>query len=197
MEHVMARPREFDADQALDQAMHLFWERGYEATSMQDLVDRTGVHRGSLYATFGNKEKIFLAVLDRYTACVGEPVARELLGSDRPIAAFKKLMRRRVEEYANGEHVHGCLMANAAAEIGPDEPKLYDKNNRLLRWREEFLYDAMSKAKAVGELGAGTDPRRVARFLNAFLTGLTVLLRTRPDPEVVSDSVEQALTALQ
>jgi len=193
----MARPREFDADQALDQAMHLFWEKGYEATSMRDLVERTGVHRGSLYATFGNKEKIFSAVLDRYAACAGEPVARELLGSDRPIAAFKRLMRRRVEEYANGEHLHGCLMANAAAEIGPDDPTLYEKNNRMVRWREEFLYDAMRKAKTAGELSETADPRRVARFLNAFLTGLTVLLRTRPDPEVVSDSVEQAFAVFE
>ena len=93
----MAGIKQFDRHEVLDRAMAVFWEHGYEATSIQDLLEATGINRGSLYATFGNKQQLFLAVLDHYAEKVGTSMLAELKDPDprRAIARmFSALLRR-------------------------------------------------------------------------------------------------------
>ncbi len=192
----MPRPKEFDPDVALDQAMQVFWEKGYEATSMRDLVERTGVHRGSLYLTFGNKEEIYSAALEHYGHCEGGALAQALLGSPRPLAELRRFLQGKLGEYEEGKGLHGCMMANAAAEIGPGDERAFETATRMLAWREKVLCEAMIRAKEAGELPADADPEKVGRYLNVFLTGLAVIVRTRPPVRALKDAVEQGLGLL-
>jgi len=193
----MPRLKEFDPDVALDRAMQLFWEKGYEATSMQDLVDRTGVHRGSLYSTFGNKEAIFAAALEHYGKCEGGAVAAALLGSPRPLAELRRILDGKLRQYEKGQDPHGCMLANAVAELGPDDPDAFRTAARMMAWREKFLAEAMVRAKEAGELPAGAVPERIARYLNVFLTGLSVMVRVRPPVGALRDAIEQGLEAIE
>ena len=114
---LMARPREFDVDEALDRATELFWTRGYEATSVQDLVDALGVNRASLYATFGDKGQLFAAVLRRY----GEQVSDALLEALAPPAAGAEAVRAwfkvLIEKATQPRGPRGCLLLNAVSRL--------------------------------------------------------------------------------
>ena len=121
----MARTKEFDQEQALDKAMHLFWERGYEATSIQDLVDATGVQRQSLYDTFGSKHEIFLRSLTRYQAMVGDQVGnlkkRHQGGLPLVKAVFESCAAQTVCD------ARGCFVVNCGVELGTSDETVAEK----------------------------------------------------------------------
>jgi TetR/AcrR family transcriptional repressor of nem operon len=190
----MARPREFDPDTALDSAMHVFWEKGYEATSMADLVETTGVHRASLYGAFGNKEDIFVLCLDRYGRSIGGTFFAEIAKSDRPLDAIKDGIRRRFAEVRTGRFpAHGCLLANTAAETTPASERVFHLISEMLAVREQVFHQALTRAREMGQLRADADPLSLARYLNTFLLGISLQVRTRPAPEVLEDTIERGL----
>jgi len=192
----MARPREFDPDATLEKAMHVFWQNGYEGTSMTDLVEQTGVHRGSLYGTFGNKEQIFLAALARYGKTYGLNMLRPVLESDRPVAALKKMIWDRYDDYVAGRNTCGCLLGNTLAEVSPADKKVFAQIAELLEMRGEMLEQALRRAKKIGELKSQHDPVALARYLNTFLLGLALHVRLQPDSETMRDTIETGLSVL-
>src|SRR4051812_36865181 len=113
----MARPREFDEERVLDAVMETFWRRGYEATSAQDLVDATGLGRGSLYNAYANKEGLFERALQRYQRCTQENLS--LLGGDAPIRdRIRRLLSTALNEQPQNRGKRGCLATNTAIEAG-------------------------------------------------------------------------------
>src|SRR6266536_699926 len=174
----MARTKEFDPDTALQGALELFWRRGYEATSMADLVQHLGIGRASIYATFGSKHELYLKALDRYLQ-LRNPNPIELLSQPGPaLPAVRALVQQYAEESACDEQRRGCLVVNAAVERLPGA-------------------SAVTRARAQGELADDCDPRVLARFLLVVLQGLRVLGKGHPDPERLRDAAAQALTALK
>src|SRR5437016_6245784 len=113
------RPRAFDCDQALDRALQLFWEKGYEGTSLSDLTRALGINRPSLYAAFGNKEALFQKVLDRY---VGGPASfvREALNEPTARAVAERLLRDAAEAQTDPCHPRGCLLVHGALTCGAE-----------------------------------------------------------------------------
>ena len=112
----MVRTKQFDQHVALDEAMELFWERGYHATSIQDLVDRLGVNRQSLYDTFGGKDRLYLAALERYRALAALPMYKAL-ERDGPV---REVLNRFFAEFLGNflaGNWKGCFMVNATAEL--------------------------------------------------------------------------------
>ena len=192
----MPRPKEFDPDEALDRAMHLFWEKGYAATSMQELVDRTGVHRASLYSTFGNKEDLFAAALARFPKTSNLVERFEALKtSASPLHDLRGLLERLAEQAARG-HGAGCPLASTVAALQRDDDRLAKLASSILRRREDQLEGILSHAQDLGELAAGHDTRQLARFLNTILIGVGTLARGAAEPALVRDSVKVALAAL-
>src|SRR5215212_5480036 len=113
----MARPREFDAATALDQVMNVFWSKGYEATSLDDLCAATGLSRSSLYATYGGKRDLLLQSVDRYVE-QRSPVIAAVFAKPRPIRdAFAELMRHFIDQIVSGSGRRGCFLGNCAAEL--------------------------------------------------------------------------------
>ena len=118
----MPRPKAFDPDAALQKAMHVFWERGYEATSVQDLVEGMGINRFSLYSTFGNKHQLFVTVLERYCATIGANLVGDLEHSAAGLTAIRQFFTRLVDFFASAKGWRGCLMTNTAVELAPHDP---------------------------------------------------------------------------
>ncbi|MEU2536861.1 TetR/AcrR family transcriptional regulator [Streptomyces iakyrus] len=193
----MARTKEFDPDAALQAALELFWRRGYEATSMSDLVAHLGIGRASIYATFGNKHELYLKALDRYDRTGLPPILRELSQPGPALPAVRKLVRRYAAEAADArERLNGCMITNAAAELAPHDQAIARHVERNWDQLETMLHSALVRAQAQGELPVGRDPLAVARMLLVLLQGLRVVGKASPDPARVRDAAEQALALL-
>lgn len=192
----MARTKEFDPDVALRDALELFWERGYEATSMADLVERLGIARASIYATFGGKRELYLKALERY----GELTDPDLLaGLSQPgpvLPAVRALVRRYAELSGSEEGRRGCFVVNTAVELAPHDPAAARRVRTSWDYLEAGLTSALMRAQAQGELSRGRDPRALARCLVVFLQGLRVMGKAATEPERLRDAAEQALALL-
>jgi TetR/AcrR family transcriptional repressor of nem operon len=191
----MARPRAFDPEQALDRAKHLFWRKGYEGTSVDDLVRTLGINRGSLYGTFQDKRSLFLAALDRYEQEEVGAALRilrngTLPGRERIQALFDQVIRT-VEERGDRR---GCLLCNTAVELAPGDAEM----ERRVKASMEQLQDAFAAALAADPAVPTESVRRGRRaaFLTAALMGVHVMAKAGTDPEVLRGVVRTALRAL-
>jgi TetR/AcrR family transcriptional repressor of nem operon len=193
----VARTKEFDPDAALQSALELFWRRGYEATSMADLVTHLGIGRASIYATFGNKHDLYLKAVDRYAESCNPQILDELSQPGPALPAVRALVRRFATEAGSEELRHsGCFITNTAAELGPHDPEAARRVERSWEQVETLLHSALVRAQAQGELPEERDPRAVARLLFVLLQGLRVTGKASDDPARVRDAAEQALTLL-
>ncbi|MFM9447958.1 TetR/AcrR family transcriptional regulator [Streptomyces acidiscabies] len=194
----MARTKEFDPDAALQSALDLFWRRGYEATSMADLVEHLGIARASIYATFGSKHDLYLKALDRYSDLNLSFLVRELSVPGPALPGVRALVRRFAAE-ATGDpgRRRGCFVVNTAAELAPHDPAAARRVEAGWEQLETLLHSALVRAQAQGELVRDRDPRALARMLLVLLQGLRIIGKASADPTArVRDAVEQALTLL-
>ena len=189
----MAGVKQFDRDEVLDRAMTVFWERGYEATSIQDLVEATGLNRGSLYATFNDKKQLFLAVLGRYADRVGNPLLVELTDPN-PRRAVERMFAAILRRTSDPTQPRGCLITNTALEC----PRSGDDISRTIAaWvgqQESALYQVLLRAQAEGSLDRARDCRALARFFVGVAQGLNVVHKAMADPTVLQDMVRVAMS---
>jgi TetR/AcrR family transcriptional repressor of nem operon len=194
---VVARTKEFDPDVALRRAMDLFWQQGYEATSMAQLTERLGIGRASLYATFGDKRRLYMQALDRWITS-RDPNPIELLSRPGPaLPAVRTLVDAYLQESIDDEQRRGCMVVNSATELCPGDRAV----SRLvaLNWHglEGALASALVRAQAQGELTPSKDPTALARFLFVFLQGMRVIAKGDPDPDRLRDAAAQALAHVE
>ncbi|MGV4984754.1 TetR/AcrR family transcriptional regulator [Streptomyces sp. NRAIS4] len=193
----MARTKEFDPDAALQSALELFWRRGYEATSLADLVEHLGIGRASLYATFGSKHELYLKALERYEQSGLTRIVRELSQPGAALPAVRAVVRRFAAEAADERlRQNGCLITNTAAELAPHDPAATRRVERNWDHLETLLHSALARAQSRGELPAGRDPLALARTLLVLMQGLRVVGKASADPARVRDAAEQALALL-
>jgi TetR/AcrR family transcriptional repressor of nem operon len=193
----VARTKEFDPDAALQAALELFWQRGYEATSMSDLVERLGIGRASIYATFGNKHELYLKALERYDRAGLPPILRELSQPGPALPAVRSVVRRYATEASDDQlRANGCLVTNTASELAPHDAAAARHVERNWDQLEAVLHSALIRAQAQGELPADRDPLTLARMLLVLLQGLRVVGKASTDPTRVRDAAEQALALL-
>ncbi|WP_030173106.1 TetR/AcrR family transcriptional regulator [Streptomyces sp. NRRL S-813] len=193
----MARTKEFDPDAALRAALELFWRRGFEATSMSDLVEHLGVGRASIYATFGNKRELYLKALERYEQGLLPDMLRELARPGPALPGVRALVRRYAAEATAADLSGlGCFVTNTAAELAPHDPAAARRVERNWDQLEAVLHSALERARAQGELPADRDPLALARMLLVLLQGLRIVGKASTDPARVRDATEQALTLL-
>ncbi len=167
------RPREFDYDQALDRAMHVFWSKGYEGTTMPDLTEAMNMNRPSIYAAFGNKQELFRKALERYTEASLQKF-RDLLAPPRLHDALEQFLLGTAEGFANGDCPRGCFSVQAALVGGTDSK---DACQYTLEQRELIvgvLKDRIAGAISQGELPPATDAAELARFYTTILQGMSV-----------------------
>ncbi|MFH8407464.1 TetR/AcrR family transcriptional regulator [Streptomyces sp. NPDC018019] len=192
----MARTKAFDPDAALQAALELFWQRGYEATSMADLVDHLGIARASLYATFGGKHDLYLKALERYSRLSDPGLIEELSQPGPALPAVRALVTRFAEEAARDELGRGCFVTNTAAELAARDRHAARQVEASWTVLETALTSALTRARAQGELPAGRDPRALARMLLVLMQGLRLMGKSGREPGRLRDAAEQALALL-
>jgi TetR/AcrR family transcriptional repressor of nem operon len=193
----MARQKEFDREAALDRAMAAFWSKGYAATSIEDLLARMGIQRGSLYGTFGDKRTLFLAALDRYQRVVAHELFEALEAPGSGIEAIRRFFRLRVEGSLDLRRPAGCLMTNSAVELSRRDRGAAAKVGGSLATIEAAFLRALQRARAAGELAAPQDLRALARFLTSSAQGLSVMARTARNRAALEDVVDIVLSVLE
>ena len=192
----MPRLKEFEPDAALDRAMHLFWEKGYEATTMQDLVDRMGINRFSVYSTFGSKHELFLKALDRYRDAIALSGPLRVLEQGKGLKSIRKYFQETVDFFASREGWRGCLMTNSSVETAPHDLQTATKVNTHLKRLENAFYKALIYEKRSGDYRGKKNIRDIARFLTGAALGLCVMARGRPGREVLQSHVRVTLSVL-
>src|SRR5271154_1964937 len=177
----MARPREFDASTAVDRAMEVFWTKGYEATSLDELCNATGLSRSSLYATFGSKRNLLLLSVDRY-AERRRPDFEAALAGGRPIQeAVAALLGELIDQIVSGAGRRGCFLGNCAAELPRSDRAALARARQGLGGTEAAFHAALERAEAAGQLRPGADASAIARFLTAGFQGLRLIGKVNPD----------------
>jgi TetR/AcrR family transcriptional repressor of nem operon len=192
----VARPREFNADTALDRAMNVFWSKGYEATSLDDLCEATGLSRSSLYATFGNKRDLLLQTVDRYTE-QRTPTLAAALARPVPIRkAVAALLDDFIDDIVTGPGRRGCFLGNCAAELPRSDRVALARVRQGLARTEAMFHEAFVRAKLRGELAPSTDVDALARFFTAAFQGLRLMGKANPDRVVLKDIATTILQSL-
>ncbi|MBE1441266.1 TetR/AcrR family transcriptional repressor of nem operon [Paenibacillus sp. OAS669] len=193
---MMVRPREFDEEQALDAALQLFWEKGYEATSLSDLTSRMGIQKPSLYAAFGDKKGLFEAALRKYTKTHAIHV-RGKLQQPSVKEAFRAFLEGVVmEEYREGPS-RGCFCINTMVELAPHDEKYEILTREHQMYLSALFQETIERGIRSGELSGELNAKALAQTLVVSLIGLTVLLKSRPDKSFVDNSIHSILTLLR
>jgi TetR/AcrR family transcriptional repressor of nem operon len=171
----MARPKAFDQEDVLDKAVAVFWAKGYEATSMQDLVDAMGIQRGSLYATFGSKQQLFLQSLERYGKVVVKQFLDILQSKPSGVESIELFFAQLVEHLLTAGPLRSCLVTNSAIERGLRDEATKQQVLHLLNALEKGFYKTLQRANEKGELSQNLDLKKVASFLTSNMQGLLVI----------------------
>jgi AcrR family transcriptional regulator len=170
----LGRPREFDTEKALDEAMEVFWRHGYEGTTIAELTSAMGINPPSLYSAFGSKEGLLKAALDRYSQKRDE-FMREVLSAPTAHEVVKRLLLHIADMQTDPQNPPGCLLVAGGLACGAGAKNVpFELAARRVRM-EEQLHERFVRAKQEGDLPAAADPAALARYLSAVIAGMGVL----------------------
>lgn len=189
------RPRSFDRDEALERAIAVFWEHGYDATSIALLTGALGIGAPSLYAAFGDKRALFLEVLGRYLRTYGAFTERALAEEPSARDAVERLLREAAAAYTSPERPRGCLLITAATNCSPQSADIAAQLRELRAAGARALEDKIAAAARTGQVPAHTDAHALATFYTAVLQGMSAQARdgaARTDLEQIAEAALQA-----
>lgn len=192
----MARTKEFNEDQALDKAIEIFWHKGYNGTSAQDLVTHLGLSRSSLYDTFGDKQKLFVKSLKRYQQQNEESLIQLFDNAENIKTAITEIFKQAVIESLQDRITKGCFMVNSAVELAMYDPeigKIVHDNQKAV---EDVFYNAIKKGQESGQISDKQDARSLARFIFNNYSGIRVLARAGERDKQVYDDILKAIFSL-
>jgi len=197
----MARPRLFDEERALDAAMLAFWEKGYEATSTQDLCEATGLGRSSIYNTFSSKHDLFRRALARYVETMTASQLELLEDAERPPlerigALFARIVEQEFTQRREGRSI-GCLSVNTTVESAARDPEVDRVLARDLRVRLDALRAVIEAGQRAGEIVSDRDAEALARFVNAVIGGMRVSAQGGADRPALEGIAATAVDALR
>ena len=186
------RPRSFDRDAALDAAMDVFWEKGYEAASISELTEAMGINPPSLYAAFGDKEKLFLAAVERYLqshrdACpyCEEPTARQ---------AVEALLTHMAHELTESSHPRGCLMQMASTSVANASEGLQEALARHRAWGRDRMRTRIRQGIADGDVPPDADAGGLADFYTTIITGMGMQAKDGASRRSLLATVQRAMS---
>lgn len=191
----MARPREFDEEAVLDAAVECFWSRGYEATSVRELMETTGLTGGSLYNAFGDKRALFRSALDHYVErSVGERIGRceALPPREAILAFFDEILSRSLSDRKH----KGCMLVNSALEMAPHDAEFRKIIAGVLIRIEAFFLKCIEAGQAEGTITRSIKAQILACHLLAVLMGVRILARVRPERALLEGAIAPALALL-
>jgi TetR/AcrR family transcriptional repressor of nem operon len=193
----MARHKEFDVEAALDKAMTLFWQQGYERTSLHDLLKHMAIGRASFYNAFGDKHALFMRVLLRYQQRYNDVFIIDTLeNANSGLEGIQAVFQRVIEVHSSDEAQKGCLLVNSLVEIAPNDDSVADYLREVNLRGEDAFYAALCDAQLAHDISSEIDCRAMARFLMATIRGMRVTGRSTHDKQVFEDIARIALAAL-
>jgi TetR/AcrR family transcriptional repressor of nem operon len=192
----MARPREFDESAVLNAAILCFWKRGYEATSVRDLVDHTGITAASLYNAFGDKRALYEKALDHY---VEENVADRIRRCESlpPLRAIEAFFEEIVKRSLNDRDRKGCMLVNAALDVAPHDAAFRKVVAEVLIGIEAFFQRCVRAGEADGTITRSLPAETLAQNLLGVVMGIRVLARVRPERALLEGVAAPALALLR
>lgn len=192
----MARPREFNTQEALGQALEVFWAKGYEAASVCDLMAAMGLSKSSLYDSFGSKHELFLKVIDCYVDASSAGYKLVLAGEKSGRRAIEEMFAAIVEAAAGDEGRRGCFVANCAVELSGADEQTSRRVAAFFKQFEEAIEAAVRRGQDQGNISADQDATALALFLVSNINGIRVMAKVDPDPGALRDIARIALQAL-
>jgi len=174
---MVGRPREFDVDEALNAAMAAFWAKGYEATSMSDLMSATGLHKGSLYQAFGDKHSLFVLALKRYLEKMRGDVGERLLHAKSPLDGLREGIHRMVDILDDGPHPMGCLAINALIELAPHDEEVRDITLDHMDRMRKTVTQVVRQAQDAGQISKERPAGIVTAMLLVLMAGIGTVIK--------------------
>jgi TetR/AcrR family transcriptional regulator, transcriptional repressor for nem operon len=190
------RPREFDMDEALDQAIRVFCEQGYNATSIGDLIDAMGLASGSIYKAFRDKRAVFLAALDRHIVLRKEQIAAAARTPKPARERLRDVLAFFVESSKGAEGRRGCMVVGSAVELAIVDREVAARVNASIGKNEAFLADLIREGQADKSIPAGIDPEQTARVMVCLTQGLRVVGKSGRAPQDTAAAVDIAMKLL-
>jgi AcrR family transcriptional regulator len=192
----MGRPREFDAETALDQAMEVFWRHGYEGATIAQLTEAMGINPPSLYACFGNKEGLLKAALDRYTKLRGVWM-NEVVAAPTARDVAERMLTGIADKQTDPANPPGCLLVQGGIACGSGSENVPFELAARRAENEDQLRDRFVRAKAEGDLKPTSDPAALARYVSAVSVGMGVMASSGSDREALRQVASVAVQAVE
>ncbi|WP_149095263.1 TetR/AcrR family transcriptional regulator [Paenibacillus terrae] len=191
----MARSKEFEVNEVLDKAMKIFWEQGYEKTSMSDLVEHMGIHRRSIYDTFDDKHSLFLQAMDRYCSKVNATLLAEVKTSKTAVEALHKIFGFMITE--SEDMPSGCLIVNSAVELAVRDTDVDTRSIELFTVTEQMFEQIILWGQRDGEFSSNHDAKKMAEYLHNISVGIRAMARTSTDKEKLNRIVNVSMELLE
>jgi TetR/AcrR family transcriptional regulator, transcriptional repressor for nem operon len=192
----MARPKEFDREEVLQKALYTFWEKGYEATTLHDLLESMGINRSSFYNTFEDKQTLFRQVMSLYyqqTAIKRLTILQKAKSAKQGLRDyFSHNIDVAVAEYNPG----GCLLTNTATNLKTIDQEITQSIAKGVDRLEQAIYSLLEKGQRSGEIAANKDIKAIARLTLAVSYGLNIAARVNPNRDVLEDMAQAAVSIL-
>ncbi|MBS7566942.1 TetR/AcrR family transcriptional regulator [Mucilaginibacter sp. Bleaf8] len=192
----MARTKDFDEREVLKKAICLFWNKGYNGTSMQELVDGLGISRSSLYDTFGDKHQLYLKALEAYQQGYGNQLCTLIRETPTAKAAIKAMLDLVVNNLLNDQQRKGCFMVNAGIELAAHDTEVNELICQNEQQLEESFLQVIRQGQQSGELDKAKDAQALARFLSNTVKGMQVYVKSTTEKRFFEDIIKIVLTVL-
>lgn len=193
----MARSKDFDENEVLAKAVKLFWLKGYNGTSMQELVDSLGISRSSLYDTYVDKHTLYLKALQYYQSTSQQQINDIVAKTSSPKDAVKKLLDFVTNGLLSDKEHKGCFMLNAEVEVAAQDPevmKIVCANDRQI---EEALLQIIKSGQKNGDIPNKKDAKVLTRFFINTIKGIRVSAKSTTDRAFFKDIIQTSLSVLE
>lgn len=180
----MPRNKSYNTDEVLKKAMHVFWNNGYEQTSVRMLEKEMGINQFSIYSSFLNKHNLFIEALKKYREYVNLNVYGDLLKPDARLKDLELFLNRFIKEIQNGLIYKGCLVVNTTGEINPMDEDIAKELNNYYRFIKNMLKKVLANSVKAGEISQDTDLEKYSNYLLGVMQGLSVGAKVLPDKQI-------------
>jgi TetR/AcrR family transcriptional regulator, transcriptional repressor for nem operon len=192
----MARPKEFDREEALQKALYTFWDKGYEATTLPNLLESMKISRSSFYDTFGDKQTLFQEAMHLYHQQVGAERMKLLTRATSTKQGLIEYFNHHVEIALIDNYPGGCFVTNTATMLKTIDPKIVNSITQGTDCLEQSFYALLDKGQRNGEIAQSKDIKALSRLFLSLAYGINVVARVNPNRELLEDTVKAALSTL-
>ena len=185
----IGRPQEFDTEKALNQAMNQFWENGFDGTSLQDLLDSTGLSKSSLYQAFGGKQELFLRCLDEYADSLKADLLKRLATSNTAIQFLEDVFKSAADEARKTKKPKGCLIMNTVSEFAQSDTEIARHVSTGIGGLKEVFVAAIERAKQEGTVSKKSNSDQLANYLLSSMSGIRSMVKGGMEARSVEEIV--------